>query len=141
MLSRAVRLPQPASTVHRLLSGTYVSPVMFCRPHTLSESSPLSVHADNRVVSTLLNQLHAMEPVYGGGRQQLQQSCLCIISSRGLQRTTQPRELTEFIVLASTVLAVMTELPVSSTACRALTRTVLLPTRVTLLMGTTQCLR
>ncbi len=45
------------------------------------------------------------------------------------------------MVLASTVLAVMTELPVSSTACRALMRTVLLPTRVTLVMGTTQCLQ
>ena len=48
---------------------------------------------------------------------------------------------TELIVLASTVLAVITELPVSSTACRALMKTVLLPTKVTLVMGTTQCLR
>ena len=61
---------------------------------------------------------------------------------RGLQCMTQfGAERTELRVLASTVLAVMTELPVSSTACRALMRTVLLPTKVALLMGTTQCLR
>ena len=44
-------------------------------------------------------------------------------------------------MLASCVLAVMTELPVSSTACMAVMDTVLLPIRVRLLSGTTQCLR
>lgn len=45
------------------------------------------------------------------------------------------------MVSASTVLAVITELPVSSTACCAVTMTLLLPILVILLMGTTQCLR
>ena len=63
-----------------------------------------------------------------------------IVSSLQVTRETQV-ELTEFMVLASAVLAVITELPVSSTACRAFRITVLLPMWVTLLMGTTQCLQ
>ena len=63
-----------------------------------------------------------------------------VVSRLQITERTQA-ELTELMVLASAVLAVMTELPVSSTACRAFRITVLLPMWVTLLMGTTQCLQ